>query len=405
MTTRGKSREKFLLRQIEGTAWEVWAVGVDSRARLVQACDSPQDAQLSPHSVLALPLRQSFAIPLWLATTNGTLMREMVFLQLERRGLAGARSAPEAVFDFRILRSLESKTLVLAVSLPAALPGQLCLDLRNYEPSARTHLLPPDEFVLWLEGDRLALAVTQGAELVYFHALCDGSFTETVLQELQCIRLQLEAEDVIAHIGGITVWGDVSSHEISTIEERLNLPVRSGKRPEPSIPRQLLDLMPSSVRQARQVAKATERKMSLATAAACVYLLLLVFLVLRVGWSQMQCRRIESELKSNDALVKELQATAHRWDLLDHALNPASYPVEQLLRCARLLPADGVRFTLFKTTGDRIFIQGEAKNALAASRFAEELKQNRDLADYRWQMPQPRLLPNDTAEFQIEGAH
>lgn len=403
MSPQNKSREKLLIRQIEGETWEVWAVTRD-QARLVNVCNTPGDAQFFPHSMLALPLRQSFAIPLWLATTDKALMREMIFLQLERRGFSNARSAGEAVFDYRILKSVENKTLALAVSLPGALPEQFCLDLHNYEPSARTHLFPADEFILWREGDRLALAVTQGSDLVYFQSLGDGNFTEAVLKELQCIRLELEAEDVIGQLEGITLWAEFSLQELSMVEEAMDLRVTSGKRPAPVIPGELLDLVPTSIRQNQHVTKTQEFKKSLMTATMGIYLLILLFLLIRVGWFHLKCRQIEAELSGHKLVVTELQETAHRWDLLDPAVNPESYPVEQLLRCARLLPPEGVRFTLFKTTAGKIFIQGEAKNAPAAFKFAEELKQNKDLGDYRWQMPQPRLLANDNAEFQIEGA-
>lgn len=403
MSKPNKNRERLLVRQIEGDAWEVWAMGEGGQARLAQACTSPDDAEISAHSVLALPLRQLFAVPLWLTTTDPALMREMIFLQLERRGLSGGRSAQESVFDYRVLKSTENKTLVLAIALPGALPGQLNLDLHNYEPSARTHALPPDELVIWREGDRLVLVITQGTEIAYFEALGDDKITDEVLRELQCIRLQLEAENVIGRLNGVTLWSAFSPGETSLIAGATNLPVRSDSRPAPAMPAERMNLVPVSVRQSQQIAKAAGRKKSLLATVAGIYALLVLLLVLRVGWLYVQCSRIEAQLKSQAPVVKQLEATAHRWDLLDAAINPESYPVELLLRCARLLPSEGVRFTLFKTTGDKIFIQGEAKNAPAAFKFAEDLKQSKDLHDYKWQMPQPRLLANDNAEFQIEG--
>ncbi|MGB8354684.1 MAG: PilN domain-containing protein [Chthoniobacteraceae bacterium] len=403
MSKPGKNRERLLVRQIEGEAWEIWAMGEGGQVRLKQACMALGDARISPQSVLALPLRQSFAVPLWLATTDVALMKAMVFLQLERRGFVNGRSLQESVFDYRIIKSAENKTLVLAVALPGALPGQLCLDLQKYEPSARTHVFPMDEFVLWHEGDRLVLAVTQGSELVYFEVLGADSLTEEVVRELQCIKLQLEAENVINGINGITLWTEFSQQETSLIAGALDSRVRSDKRPAPVMPSEWMDLMPSSVRQSQGSAKIKERKKALVAAIAGVYLLFLVFLILRAGWFYIQCRRIEADMKNNQPVVEQLEATAHRWDLLDAAINPESYPIEQLRRCAGLLPPDGVRFTLFKATGDKIFIQGEAKSAPSAFKFVEDLKQSKDLADYKWEMPQPKLLPNDNAEFQVEG--
>lgn len=399
-----KARERQLLRQIESGSWELWAMEEGNKARLVEACPTLADAPVNSHSVLALPSRQLYAMPLWLATSDPALMRDMIFLQLERRGLAGARSAEEAIFDYRVLETGENKTLVLAFALPSNLPDEMRVNLRHYEPSGRTHALPPDQFVLWREGDRLVLAVTRGSQLAYSQVMGEAELTEPLLQELQCIRLQLEASHVIDRVNGITLWGEFTSADLSKVAGVMNLRASNGKRPEPVLPGDWLDLVPSSVRQEQQAGRASRRKKSVVAAIVGVWLVCVLLLAVRVTWFYMQCRGIENDLKDHKGLVKELQNTAHRWDLLDSAINPESYPVEQLLRCTRALPPEGVRFTLFKTSGDKIFIQGEAKNAPAAFKYAEDLKQDKDLQDYRWQMPQPRLLANDNAEFQIEGS-
>ena len=134
-----------------------------------------------------------------------------------------------------------------------------------------------------------------------------------------------------------------------------------------------------------------------------IYSLLLLVMMLRAGWFYFQCRRLESGLAANKALVEEIRTTSHRWDLMEAAVEPEAYPVEQLLRCVKVLPPSGVRFTLFAVNGRKVTIQGEAKGAPAVFTYFDDLKRSKDLAGYRWKMPQPRLLPNDNAEFQIEG--
>jgi hypothetical protein len=307
------------------------------------------------------------------------------------------------VFDYRMVASVENKTLVLAVALPGALPAHLCLDLRAYEPSARIHPLPPDTFTLWREEGRLVLAVTRGEQIAYFQALGDGSFTGPVLQELQCIKLQLEAEDIIDHIKGITLWGDFAPREISSAGGSLGLRVVNAPRPAPVLPRDWMDLIPASIRQTQRSAKTRERNLSLASIAAGLYFLILLCLVLRTTLYYIEGRRIEAGLKAHEAEVSEIEATASRWDKLSPAIDPESYPVELLLRCARLLPPQGVRFTFFGTSTGKILIQGEAGNERAAEKFAEALKQSKDLRDYNIDMPHPAILPNGNAKFQIEG--
>lgn len=396
-----RNHKKFLLRPVE-KAWEVWAMD-ENPPRMACTCSVPAEAQASPQSVLAMPLRQLFAVPLWLATKDPALMRDMILLQLERRGLAG-RSPQEAVFDYRTVRSTETQTLVLAVALPGALPEELCLNhLSRFEPSARTQPLPPDELVLWREEDRLVLAATSGREMAYFQALGGEHLTESVIQELLCVKLQLEANLVVDGFRGLTVWDGFSAAELSKAGEALNLPVKNAKRTEPALPEKEMDLIPVPVRQAHRIEKAGRRKKKLITTATAIYLGLLGCLALYMAVLRLQCNSIETELKRNQSLLTEIRSTAQRWDSLEKAISPESYPVELLLRCSRLLPANGVRFTLFSIHDDRISIQGEAKDAPSAFKFAEDLKRSKDLRDYHWQMPQPRILPNDNAEFQIEG--
>lgn len=378
-------------------------MGDKNRARLLQACDAPADAQVSTQSVLALPLRQLFAVPLWLATTDPLLMREMIFLQLERRGLAAGRAPQDVIFSYRMVASVENRTLVLAVALPGALPAHLCLDLLDYEPSACIYPLPADGFTFWREDGRLVLAVTRGESLAYFQALGDRSFSEPVLQELHCIRLQLETEGTIEKTGGVTLWGTFTQEEISTIGEAMDLKVAVSPMPEPVLPREWMNLTPSSVRQTQQIAKTKGRTMSLLAAVAGIYLLFLLGLTTRVAWFYIEGRRIEAGLKSHEAEVNGMQATSSQWDLLAPAIDPDTYPVELLLRTAHLLPADGVRFTLFETTTGKILIQGEAKDSTAAAKFNEDLNHSKDLVDYKFVMPYPAVLPNGNAKFQIEG--
>jgi len=58
---------------------------------------------------------------------------------------------------------------------------------------------------------------------------------------------------------------------------------------------------------------------------------------------------------------------------------------------------------MFSTGVGTIVIRGEAADAKAAFKFAEDLKQSPSLRDYKFDMP----LPNTTAgttQFQITGA-
>ena len=165
------------------------------------------------------------------------------------------------------------------------------------------------------------------------------------------------------------------------LEEAIDLPIASAPRPSPIVPAPKLDLLPQAVREMQRSRKASEQKASLATIAGCVYFTLVLLLALRVALLFIQCRRVESDLAAHAAQVTEIKTTASRWNSLEEAIDPETYPAELLLRCARLLPSDGVRFTLFETKTGKVTIEGEAKNAPTAFKFGEDLRKDKDLGN------------------------
>ena len=402
MNQSKKTGDRLLLRPSEGAQWEVWAMD-GAQPRLIETRPAPAGARLTPQTVLGLPLRQLFAVPLWLATTDPSLMRGMIFLQLERRGLSGGRSAGDMVFDYRVVATVSNKTLVLVATLPHALPAELCLDLRAYEPTARLLPLPEDQFALWREDGRLVLAATRGRALAYFQALGEGSFSPAVLQELQCIKLQLESTAAIVQMSSVTLWGDFTPADIAAVAGALDLRVITAPRPAPVLPGDPMDLIPSSVRRLQSAAQSRARTLLLASAVAGAYLIFLLCLVGNVAWLSMQATHMQADIDAHQDEVASIKSTAARWNAMTPAVDPDSYPVELLLRCSNPLPPEGVRFTQFNTGDGTISIRGEAANATVASRFAVDLKQSNSLRDYQFEMPLPTVLPSGNTQFLIEG--
>ena len=328
------------------------------------------------------------------------VMRDMVFLQLERRGLASARTAQEAVFDYRVIKTIENRTLVLAVSLPPNLPANLSLDLLNFEPSARTYLLPRDE-ILWREGDRLAVAVTQGSDLVYFQALGDGSLTEAVILELQCVRLQLEAEHVVERLTGITLWDEFSRDEVAMLEEAMDL--RSPCSPSlPDCPRSEARPPPAGRARNAEVAQSVGAK-SLARHHCRPRLF---HARAPAGASRgvaiHQCRRVESDLaamrrKSPKSKRPQVEWTRWKKRLIPKLTPPNCFSAARDC-CPRTAP-----FHFVRNENRQGEIEGEAKNAPTAFKFGEDLRKFKDLGDFQWQMQAPTLLANDNAKFSIDG--
>jgi hypothetical protein len=84
-------------------------------------------------------------------------------------------------------------------------------------------------------------------------------------------------------------------------------------------------------------------------------------------------------------------------------VDPEQSGVEVLYRCSRHLPSKGVRFTLFQIKGGSVLLVGEGDNVSGVVELQNKLANDKELAEYRWKMPPPRILPNNVARFEISG--
>ena len=67
------------------------------------------------------------------------------------------------------------------------------------------------------------------------------------------------------------------------------------------------------------------------------------------------------------------------------------------------LPSADVRITIFNQSARQISVDGEANSAALAYQFADKVKKNPDLQTFQFELGAPKLLPNDHAQFRLEG--
>ena len=100
------------------------------------------------------------------------------------------------------------------------------------------------------------------------------------------------------------------------------------------------------------------------------------------------------------AFVKQTEAD---WKALSPAIDPHYYPIEILLHLFESLPNPEVRITVYDQSARQISVQGEAPSAALVYQFAEKVKKHSDLQDFIFSLQTPRILPNDHAQFRMEG--
>ena len=395
-----KSHTHFL-RAVDGEEWELWAFSESKRARFVRRLSKPTEAPGA--TVVALPVERTVAFPAWLATSDRSVIPEILRLQLEKRGLISKNSG-DAVVEYRVIDTRENQTLAVATILQPEFPAELTFEQASrFEPAAYTFPLPLDRLIIWREKGRLAVAATRGREPVIFQVLSDRELSETAALELKCIVFQLHVQRLCDRLLGITLWGDFSAEEGDRLQRCLGLKVTRDAVPPPSLPAIHSKLLPPEV----SLLHAQKRRRRLISfgigVLTAVYLLGILGLVGYIYWQRFVADRLSRRIQAQAPTVAAIEGTAERWRQVEWAVNPKLYPVELLYQVSQLLPPDGLRLTGLEVQKGKVIVRGEATTAPAAFKFGEDIKANPDLEMFTWSMPSPNLRPDGRAEFAIEG--
>lgn len=394
--------QTLLLPSLEG--WTIWEFISKQVPQLKQSVGNLAEITSLEKIIFALPVRYVFCLPLWLSTEDNTLLPDLIFTQLERRGLL-TRSREETVMNYQTIKVEEGKTLVMALVLPAHLPETfLQQGASTYDISARFYPFAENHLTLWREAGQLVAAFTYHKTLVHCQSLSAAEVNVATLQELFCLYLELESERVVLEINGITLWGNFSSIEVQQIKTTFQVTPQVADLPAPCLPEQFFSLTPHAIQQTKIFYAKEERNKKILKSALAGYALFLMLWIVQLLFFYGQAYWIRRDVKKNAILVQSLKDTAARWNALGTALQPDRYALEVLYQCASLLPKEGVRFTVFEVTDATVVLKGEATSAAAASAFSEKLNKNDQLMGYQWDMPPPQILPNDTAQFQITGS-
>jgi hypothetical protein len=67
------------------------------------------------------------------------------------------------------------------------------------------------------------------------------------------------------------------------------------------------------------------------------------------------------------------------------------------------LPSADVHITAYNQSARQISVDGEANSAALTYQFAEKVKKDPALQNFRFDMAAPRILANNHAQFRLEG--
>lgn len=389
--------------------WTRWK-SVDGGAWMAEEsipAEAPAWDAISPKMPwqFGLPLRVLQTMSLKVSTTDETTsVDDLVPLRLEAAGLdrgeegtnladwcvAGGRADSKAVTVWTMDASTLSGCPVHRV------PARIWPAFLRWKWAAR-------ELVLWCEAGRWVAAFS-GENCPVHVQPCVG--TENVPQLAGDLRGQATA----LLLRGLTTMPErlvvrgacpPFARELAT---ELSLPlVEKSEAPEilPAQARLIAREMQSS-----RAAAVEARKWRIRIVAAAA------LWVAAAAYSAFGFFQAKSELAAAEARhaeitprAKEMRGVQVKLDDI-YSINLAdALPVDVLNRIAKTMPqGGGFRLTTFTVEGDRdVYLKGSAARADVALRFAQDLKRNKDLAVYQWEIPPPVQQKDGRAEFSYTG--
>jgi len=358
--------------------------------------------------VLGLPVAAVLAQRFRLPSVDPAEFPEMIRIQIEK---VLPFSAEDVTTDFEVIEQDENESVVSAVAIRNEQLAELAAPLldRGFIPRqvtvyaaqrASTYAPKGNALLIYPEGEALVYAVTENGKLSLTRVFENGNGEQLQL-ELPQLRMSAELQGINASSPNVLL--DESYYQMrDTVQGILASPTEivSVELPPASIK---LNLLPESWRRRRsQLIRQTEwRKRLLWIGGAYVGLLFLLFAYL--GLLRFQIGRIDTRIAQDAPGTQFVRATEANWKALAPAIDTRYYPVEILLHIFESLPSPEVRITAYNQSARQVSIDGEANTAALAYQFIEKIKKNPDLRVFQFEMAAPRILPNDHAQFRLEG--
>jgi hypothetical protein len=358
--------------------------------------------------VLGLPVASVLAQRFRLPTIDPAEFPEMIRIQIEK---ALPFSTEEVTTDFELIEQNENESVVSAVAIrneqlaeitaPLLKHGYIPRQVTVYASQrASTHAPKGNAVLIYPEGQTLVYAMTENGKLSLARAF-ESENGDQLQIELPQLRLSAELQGI--NVSAPSVLLDETCYQLrDTVQGILASPAEIVGIELPPAPIKL-NLLPESWRRRRaQLTKQAEWRKRLLWAGGA-YATLLVLLLGYLGFMRFSIGRLDRRIASDAPKTEFVRATEAKWKALAPAIDARYYPVEILLHLFESLPSKDVRITAYNQSARQISVEGEAKTAALAYKFIENVKKDSALQIFQFNMAAPRILPNDHAQFRLEG--
>jgi hypothetical protein len=381
-------------------AWEVRGLAsLDEAGTLLQPGED---------FVLGLPAAVVLAQRLRLPTVDREEFVEMARIQIEK---AMPYSTEEMTTASEIISETEEGSVISAVAVHNEKLSELAAPLlsRGLIPSqvtvytaqrAATHAPVGAALLIYPESDAIVCAISEEGKLSFTRTL-DAADPLQLQRDLPQLTLSAELQGINTSFPKIlldeSLYGlrDTIEGIFATSVELIAVEVPPADTG--------LNLLPEIWRQRRaQVVRQGEWRKRMIWAGG-VYAALLVLFLLCVLVLRLEIGRLGRKIAKDAPRTEFVKTTAARWRSLAPAIDPRYYPIEVLVHLSESLPSADVRITKFDQSARQLSVEGEANTAALAYQFADKVKKNPDLQMFQFEMSAPKLLPNEHAQYRLEG--
>ena len=357
--------------------------------------------------VLGLPVSSVMAQRFRLPSVDPAEFPDMIRLQIEK-------SLPfppdEVTSDFELIEQSENESVVSTIAISNDRLAELASPLldRGYIPRqvtvyaaqrASTYAPKGNALLIYPEGEMLVYAMTENGKLSLARAIeRNGDQLETELPQL---RLSAELQGIDASSPNVLL--DETCYELrDAVQGILASPTEIVGIELPPAPVKL-NLLPESWRRRRlQLVRQVEWRKRIAWIGGA-YVGAIVLLFAYLGLVRFQVGRFDRRIAHDAPETEFVRATEARWQALAPAIDPHYSPVEILQHLFESLPSADVRITTYNQSARQISVDGEANTAALAYEFIDKIKKKPDLRTFQFDMAAPRILPNNHAQFRLEG--
>lgn len=398
--------------------WELWSVE-GGAVQCVGPAETPQRLRSPAGATVALPSRLFFSVPLWIPVEEGISGRDLAKIALETKNLLGANPesaiwAMESIRTERIARPGQdepgTRQLEACVVLNGSIEEECILEQAGrYEVAGR--VLPPPGSgtgaVLRKELGRWVLDFYVGGKWLHSQPLLARILDAGAAAEFKTLLAQLEGEGILQRLDLLVFRGDEA--EARSFLRLLPCVSQMESRMPPRLSSNPWDLQPPILTERRMASADRARRKRYLRAGIITYGLIFFFASAYFLFPYIQLKILEGKLHAIRGEAEKIREASMAWREAGALVNPKMNAFELLWQVSRPLiekdpgEIEGVRLTAFEYNAKHVFLTGEGKDLEQTEKYFAWVKKEPMLSAYQWNHPQPRLLPNGNAQFQLEG--